>query len=60
MKPTDEFDSGTEETDKCKIKTLQNLKDKATLISLPNNWLVWYCDNVTTFILSILREEYFS
>ena len=52
--------SETEETDKCKIKTLQNLKDEVTLISLPNNWLVWFCDNVTTFILSILREEYFS
>ena len=32
--------SGTEETYKYKINTLQYLKDKLTLIYLPNNWLV--------------------
>ena len=30
----------TEEIDKYKITILQDLKDKLTLISLPNNWLV--------------------
>ena len=28
-----------------------------TLISLPNNWLVWYRDNLTTFILPSLIEQ---
>ena len=36
---------------------LQDLKDKLTLISLPNNWLVWYRDNLTTFILPSLIER---
>ena len=49
--------SETEETYKYKINTLQDLKDKLTLISLPNNWLVWYRDDLTTFILPSLIER---
>ena len=43
----------TEETDKYKITTLQDLKDKLTLISLPNVWLVWYRGNITTFFTPV-------
>ena len=49
--------SETEETDRYKIKTLQNLNYKLTLISLPSDWLVWYRDNLTTFILPSLRDR---
>ena len=49
--------SETDETFKYKINTRQDLKDKLTLISLPNNWLVWYRDNLTTFILPSLIER---
>ena len=49
--------SETEVTDRYKIKTLQDLNDKLTLISLPSDWLVWYRDNLTTFILPSLRER---
>ena len=49
--------SETEETVKYKVNTLQDVIDKLTLISLPNNWLVWYRDNLTTFILPILIEQ---
>ena len=47
----------TEETDKYKIITLQDQKDKLTLISLPNNWLVWYRDDITTFFHPSLIER---
>ena len=47
----------TEETDKYKITTLQDLKDKLTLISLPNNWLVWHRDIITTFFHPSLIER---
>ena len=50
----------TEETDKYKITTLQDLKDRLTLISLPNNWLVWYRDNITTFFHPSLIERNFT
>ena len=43
----------TEETDKYKITTLQDIEDNLTLISLPNNWLVWYRDNITTFFTPV-------
>ena len=46
----------TEETDKYKITTLQDIEDNLTLISLPNNWLVWYRDNITTFFHPSLIE----
>ena len=49
--------SETLETDNYKIERLQNLKDKVILISLSNNRLVWYCDNLTTCIHPILRER---
>ena len=49
--------SETEETVKYKVNTLQDVKYKLTLISLPNNWLVWYRDNLTTFILPSLIEQ---
>ena len=50
--------SETEETQKYKIKTLQDLKDKLILISLPNNWLVWHRDNLcTTFIHPSMTER---
>ena len=49
--------SETEETVKYKVNTLQDVKDKLSLISLSNNWLVWYQDNLTTFILTSLIEQ---
>ena len=49
--------SKPEETVKYKVNTLQDVKYKLTLISLPNNWLVWYRDNLTTFILPSLIEQ---
>ena len=43
--------SETDKTFQYKINTQQDLKDRLTLISLPNNWIVWYRNNLTTFIL---------
>ena len=40
-----------------KTPALQDLKDNLTLISLPNNWLVWYGDDLATFILPSLIER---
>ena len=49
--------SETEETGKYKIKTRRDLTDMLTFIYLPSDWLVWYRDNLTTFILPSLRER---
>ena len=49
--------SETEETVKYKVNTLQDVKDKLTHISLPNNRLVWYRDNISTFILHSLNKQ---
>ena len=49
--------SKSEEKGKFVVNSLQELKDKLTLISLPNSWLVWSRESNITFVLALMAER---